>query len=71
MARASYQHIDNIRIGKGPVSISLVKKNHKKIKVCLKGADFPSGPTSYSILKPIRPKLKLKLDKSTNRGKIS
>lgn len=34
MARASYQRIDNIRIGKKPATVKLVKANHKSVTVC-------------------------------------
>lgn len=63
MGRASYQHIDNIVIGdKRAVSLSLVKKNHKKVTVCVPvGATFSPGQSTYSAPKPVRPILKLKI----------
>ena len=56
MGRASYQNIDNIVIGnKGDVPISLVKKNHKPVKVCV-GTTF----TATSFDRPKKPILRIK-----------
>lgn len=46
MTRASYQRIDNIRIGKKPATVALVKANHTTVTVC---------PTpSIGVLRPVR-----------------
>lgn len=46
MARASYQRIDHIRLGKKPATVELVKANHKPVTVC---------PTpSIGVLRPVR-----------------
>lgn len=58
MARASYQRIDNIRIGTKPVNVKLVKKSHKSVTVC----PTPSviQPPSHKN-GPYRPMLHLKV----------
>jgi hypothetical protein len=63
MGRASYQNIDNIVIGnKKAVSLTLVKKNHKKVRMCVPvGATFSPQSTAYSLPKPVRETLRLKI----------
>lgn len=63
MARASYQKIDNIRIGKKPVSVKLVKKNHKPVTVCLPPLDTPPLRVvdERPQARPYRPVLHLKV----------
>lgn len=59
MARASYQRIDNIRIGKKPATVELVKANHKPVTVC----PTPSLRVvrDTDIHRPYRPMLHLKV----------
>lgn len=63
MARASYQRIDNIRIGTKPVTVKLVKANHTSIEVC----PTPSQAPSLRVVReddrprPYRPMLRLKV----------
>lgn len=63
MARASYQRIDNIRIGKKPVSVKLVKKNHKTVTVCpMPSLDTPPlRVVDERPHRPYRPMLHLKV----------
>lgn len=64
MARASYQKIDNIRIGGNKlVSVKLVKKNHKPVTVCLPPLDTPPLRVVDDKRKerPYRPMLHLKV----------
>jgi hypothetical protein len=44
MARASYQKIDNIRLGTKPVNVKLHKKNNKSVTVCLAPPNFHNTP---------------------------
>lgn len=53
MARASYQKIDNIRIGTKPVSVKLVKKNHKTVTVCPKPSHVQQPSLKTGPYKPI------------------
>ena len=62
MARASYQKIDNIRIGGNkPVSVKLVKKNNKSVTVCLPSLDTPPLRVVKSSGDGHRPILRLKI----------
>jgi hypothetical protein len=63
MGRASYQNHNHIVIGPSKVvCLSLVKKNHKKVKVCVVagGATFSPQSTPYSQPKPVRKTLGIK-----------
>lgn len=65
MARASYQRIDSIRIGKKPVSVKLVKSNHKTVTVCPTPSQLDTPPLravdSDEPRRPYRPMLHLKV----------
>lgn len=63
MARASYQRIDNIRIGKKPATVTLVKSNHKSVTVCPTPSTAPELRVvrEGEIRRPYRPMLHLKV----------
>jgi hypothetical protein len=65
MARASYQRIDNIRIGNKPVRVKLVKKNHKTVTVCPTPSQLDTPPLRVvredTPERPYRPMLRLKV----------
>lgn len=55
MARASYQRVDNIRIGKKPVSVKLIKSNHKTATVCPTPSQLDTPPLRVVDDRPTRP----------------
>jgi hypothetical protein len=47
MARASYQSVDNIRIGNKPTSLRLIRTNSKSVMVC--PSDLSLKRTLHSV----------------------